>query len=123
MGVCCDAALCLRSSALVFTQAPSDMLIAKMFAELLVLGHVVKRRGYKAAVVNALCYKETRWLGIRKQAGNRAGNHQRHTRTRTPVHRRRQTTMRMPLMAIRGKQRAAWWGAWYEHGANLYVDV
>ena len=26
-------------------------------------------------------YKETRWLGMRKQSGTRAGNHERHTRT------------------------------------------
>ena len=29
--------------------------------------------------IQILCYKDTRWLGMRKQAGTRAGNHQRHT--------------------------------------------
>ena len=29
----------------------------------------------------ACCYKETRWLSMHKQAGTRAGNHHRHTRT------------------------------------------
>ena len=28
-----------------------------------------------------VCYKETRWLGMHKQAGTRAGNHHRHTLT------------------------------------------
>ena len=27
------------------------------------------------------CYRETQWLGMHKQAGTRAGNHERHTRT------------------------------------------
>ena len=30
---------------------------------------------------HANCYRETRWLGMHKQAGPRAGNHQRHIRT------------------------------------------
>ena len=40
------------------------------------------------------CCKETRWLGMHKQTGTRAGNHQRHTHTRrTPAHQRRPTTL------------------------------
>ena len=31
-----------------------------------------------------ICYKETRWLGMHKQAGTRAGNHHRHTQ-QTPA--------------------------------------
>ena len=30
---------------------------------------------------SSMSYKETRWLGMHKQAGTRAGNHLRHTRT------------------------------------------
>ena len=44
------------------------------------------------------CYKETRWLGMHKQAGTRAGSHQRHTQ-QTPAHQRRPTTLYEPQTA------------------------
>ena len=34
---------------------------------------------WTASASEIWCYKETRWLGMHKQAGTRAGNHQRHT--------------------------------------------
>ena len=49
----------------------------------------------------SMCYKDTRWLGMHKQTGTRAGNHQRHTHTRrTSAHQRRPTTVHETQTAI-----------------------
>ena len=42
-----------------------------------------------------MCCKETRWLGMHKQAGTMAGNHQRHTQ-QTPAHQCRPSTLHEP---------------------------
>ena len=46
-------------------------------------------------VFSGACYKEMRWLGMHKQAGTRAGNHQRHTQ-QTPAHQHRPTMLHEP---------------------------
>ena len=51
------------------------------------------------ALFIVMCYKETRWLGMHKQAGTRTGNHQRLTQ-QTPAHQRRLTTLNEPQTAI-----------------------
>ena len=35
----------------------------------------------RACSTSTVCYKETRWIGMHKQAGTRAGNQRTHTRT------------------------------------------
>ena len=43
-----------------------------------------EEKNNKYLFVPFLCYKEMLWLGMHKQAGSRAGNHQRHTTNASP---------------------------------------
>ena len=62
------------------TRVVSPVLSSGALARLHLFG-----RNTKVGLAAIVRYKETRWLGMHKQSGTRAGNHRRHTRIRNTI--------------------------------------
>ena len=83
---------CMRGGGMISVRVPVGLHRGAVNARTKCASRVrAQRVGHKVLPLS-VCYKGTRWLGMHKQAGTRAGNHQRHTQ-QTPALQRRQKTL------------------------------